>query len=317
MQADEPAGRVLVIAGSDSGGGAGIQADIKAISAMGGYAATAITAITVQNTLGVSAIHPVPNAIVEGQIRAVLDDIGADVVKTGMLATVEIVELVAAVLEAADPALPLVLDPVMIATSGDRLVDDGTEAAIRDRLVPLATLVTPNAAEAARLTGLTVEDVQGQLAAAEALVGMGAKAALVKGGHLAGDAVTDVLVSTRGMELMERPRIRTKHTHGNRLHPGLGDRGADGRRRTAAGGGAQGRRLSARGHPPRPRLRRRPRSGRSHVGGAALAQRRWPSSDRASDRDPPSASGPARHRSGSPPGRARHASRWSRRSARR
>ncbi|MEP4164993.1 bifunctional hydroxymethylpyrimidine kinase/phosphomethylpyrimidine kinase [Maricaulis sp.] len=214
MQADEPAGRVLVIAGSDSGGGAGIQADIKAISAMGGYAATAITAITVQNTLGVSAIHPVPLAIVEGQIRAVLDDIGADVVKTGMLATVEIVELVAAALEAADPALPLVLDPVMIATSGDRLVDDGTEAAIRERLVPLATLVTPNAAEAARLTGLTVEDVQGQLAAAEALVGMGAKAALVKGGHLAGDAVTDVLVSTRGMELMERPRIRTKHTHG-------------------------------------------------------------------------------------------------------
>ncbi len=133
MQADEPAGRVLVIAGSDSGGGAGIQADIKAISAMGGYAATAITAITVQNTLGVSAIHPVPNAIVEGQIRAVLDDIGADVVKTGMLATVEIVELVAAALEAADPALPLVLDPVMIATSGDRLVDDGTEAAIRER----------------------------------------------------------------------------------------------------------------------------------------------------------------------------------------
>lgn len=214
MEQAEPAGRVLVIAGSDSGGGAGIQADIKAISAMGGYAATAITAITVQNTLGVSAIHPVPDAIVEGQIRAVLDDIGADVVKTGMLATVEIVEIVAAALEAADPALPLVLDPVMVATSGDRLVDDGTETAIRERLVPLAALVTPNAAEAARLTGKPVEDVQGQLAAAEALVAMGAKAALVKGGDLGGEAVTDVLVSTRGMELMERPRIRTKHTHG-------------------------------------------------------------------------------------------------------
>jgi hydroxymethylpyrimidine/phosphomethylpyrimidine kinase len=214
MEQAEPAGRVLVIAGSDSGGGAGIQADIKAISAMGGYAATAITAITVQNTQGVSAIHPVPDAIVEGQIRAVLDDIGADVVKTGMLATVEIVEIVAAALEAADPALPLVLDPVMVATSGDRLVDDGTETAIRERLVPLAALVTPNAAEAARLTGKPVEDVQGQLAAAEALVAMGAKAALVKGGDLDGDAVTDVLVSTRGMELMERPRIRTKHTHG-------------------------------------------------------------------------------------------------------
>ena len=120
MQADEPAGRVLVIAGSDSGGGAGIQADIKAISAMGGYAATAITAITVQNTLGVSAIHPVPNAIVEGQIRAVLDDIGADVVKTGMLATVEIVELVAAALEAADPALRKTMAGLVIAAlSGD------------------------------------------------------------------------------------------------------------------------------------------------------------------------------------------------------
>jgi len=214
MEQAEPAGRVLVIAGSDSGGGAGIQADIKAVSAMGGYAATAITAITVQNTLGVSAIHPVPNAIVEGQIRAVLDDIGADVVKTGMLATVEIVDIVAAALEAAGPALPLVLDPVMVATSGDRLVDDGTEAAIRERLLPLAALITPNAAEAARLTGKPVDDVQGQLAAAEALVAMGAKAALVKGGDLDGDAVTDVLVSTRGMELMERPRIRTKHTHG-------------------------------------------------------------------------------------------------------
>lgn len=167
-----------------------------------------------QNTLGVSAIHSVPEAIVEGQIRAVLDDIGADVVKTGMLATAGVVERVAAALEARDAALPLVLDPVMVATSGDRLVDDGTEAAIRERLLPLAALVTPNTAEAARLTGQPVEDVQAQLAAAEALVGMGAKAALVKGGHLGGDVVTDVLVSTRGMELMERPRIRTTNTHG-------------------------------------------------------------------------------------------------------
>jgi hydroxymethylpyrimidine/phosphomethylpyrimidine kinase len=214
MEPQEPAGRVLIVAGSDSGGGAGIQADIKAVSAMGGYAATAITAITVQNTLGVSAIHPVPDAIVEGQMRAVLDDIGADTVKTGMLGTAGVVCLVAGVLESLDTPLPLVLDPVMVATSGDRLVDDGTEAAIRERLVPLAALVTPNIPEAARLTGMPVEDIQGQIAAAEKLMAMGARAALVKGGHLKGNAVADVLVSTRGMEIMERPRIGTKHTHG-------------------------------------------------------------------------------------------------------
>lgn len=210
----EPAGRVLIIAGSDSGGGAGIQADIKAVSAMGGYAATAITAITVQNTLGVSAIHPVPDDIIAGQIRAVLDDIGADVIKTGMLATPSVVNLVAEALEARDEPIPLVLDPVMVATSGDRLVDGETETVIRDRLLPLATLVTPNIAEAERLTGGQVENLGDQIAAAEALMELGAKAALVKGGHLKGSAVTDVLVSTRGMEIMERPRIQTRHTHG-------------------------------------------------------------------------------------------------------
>jgi len=213
QQSDKP-GRVLIIAGSDSGGGAGIQADIKAVSAMGAYPMTAITAVTVQNTHGVSAIHPVPNAIVEGQIRAVLDDIGADTVKTGMLATAEVVELVAGILEGLETPLPLVLDPVMVSTSGHRLVDDGTEAAIRTRLLPLAALVTPNIPEAARLTGESVEDLGGQIAAAEALIAMGAKAALVKGGHLDCNVVSDVLVSTRGMEIMERPRIRTRHTHG-------------------------------------------------------------------------------------------------------
>lgn len=214
MELPEPSGRVLVIAGSDSGGGAGIQADIKAISAMGGYAATAITAITVQNTLGVTAIHPVPLDIIEGQIRAVLDDIGADILKTGMLATTEVVDCVARVLEQAETPLPLVLDPVMVATSGDALVDEGTEAAIRDRLLPQAFLVTPNIPEAQRLTGLTVEDLGGQIEAAEKLIAMGAGAALVKGGHLKGSVVTDVLVSNRGLELMERPWLKTRHTHG-------------------------------------------------------------------------------------------------------
>ncbi|MFY0638256.1 bifunctional hydroxymethylpyrimidine kinase/phosphomethylpyrimidine kinase [Maricaulis maris] len=214
MDISEPKGRVLVIAGSDSGGGAGIQADIKAITAMGGFAATAITAITVQNTLGVSAIHPVPLDILRGQIDAVLDDIGADVIKTGMLANADVVTLVADRLRACEPSVPLVLDPVMVATSGDALVDDGTEAAIRDRLLPLAFLVTPNIPEAEKLTGLVVEDISGQLDAANRLVEMGARAALVKGGHLKGNVVTDVLVSARGMELMERPRLPGRNTHG-------------------------------------------------------------------------------------------------------
>jgi len=214
MDISEPKGRVLVIAGSDSGGGAGIQADIKAITAMGGFAATAVTAITVQNTLGVTAIHPVPLDVLRGQIDAVLDDIGADVIKTGMLGNADVVTLVADRLQACEPPVPLVLDPVMVATSGDALVDDGTEAAIRDRLLPLAFLVTPNIPEAEKLTGLVVEDISGQLDAANRLVEMGARAALVKGGHLKGNVVTDVLVSARGMELMERPRLPGRNTHG-------------------------------------------------------------------------------------------------------
>ena len=214
MDISEPKGRVLVIAGSDSGGGAGIQADIKAITAMGGFAATAVTAITVQNTLGVTAIHPVPLDVLRGQIDAVLDDIGADVIKTGMLGNADVVTLVADRLQACEPPVPLVLDPVMVATSGDALVDDGTETAIRDRLLPLAFLVTPNIPEAEKLTGLVVEDVSGQLDAANRLVEMGARAALVKGGHLKGNVVTDVLVSARGMELMERPRLPGRNTHG-------------------------------------------------------------------------------------------------------
>ncbi|ABI64845.1 phosphomethylpyrimidine kinase [Maricaulis maris MCS10] len=214
MDDTEPKGRVLIIAGSDSGGGAGIQADIKAVTAMGGFAATAITAITVQNTLGVSAIHPVPLDIIKGQIDAVLSDIGADVIKTGMLGTCEIVTLVADCLAACEVPIPLVLDPVMVATSGDLLVDEGAQAAIRDRLLPMATLVTPNIPEAEKLTGLAVTDIAGQLEAANRLIEMGARAALVKGGHLKGQAVADVLVSTRGMELFDRPRLPGRNTHG-------------------------------------------------------------------------------------------------------
>lgn len=207
-------GRVLIVAGSDSGGGAGIQADIKAVSAAGGYAATAVTALTVQNTLGVSAVHPVPLDIIEGQIRAVLDDIGADAIKTGMLATADVVRLVARVLKDAAADIPLVLDPVMVATSGDVLLAEDAITAVRGELLPLAALVTPNAPEAEKLTGLTVSNVGEQAEAGRALVAAGAQAALVKGGHLTGPVVHDVLVTAKEMRVFESPRIDTTNTHG-------------------------------------------------------------------------------------------------------
>src|SRR3954469_16566328 len=145
-------GRVLVLAGSDSGGGAGIQADIKTITALGGYAATAITAITVQNTLGVTGVHPVPPEVIAAQARAVLSDIGADAIKTGMLGDAATVELVAALLDEA--GVPAVIDPVMVAKGGASLLDQSAIALVRDLLVPRAALLTPNAPEAAALTGL-------------------------------------------------------------------------------------------------------------------------------------------------------------------
>lgn len=206
-------GRVLIIAGSDSGGGAGIQADIKTVTALGGYAATAITAITVQNTHGVSAVHPIPVDVVEAQARAVLDDIGADVIKTGMLGTAELVEAVANLL-ADYPDIPLVLDPVMVATSGDPLVSGDAVQAIADRLLPRAALITPNAPEAEKLTGLPVTTIGQQAAAGKALVERGAQAALVKGGHLTGDIITDVLVTPEITLMFETQRQDTRNTHG-------------------------------------------------------------------------------------------------------
>jgi hydroxymethylpyrimidine/phosphomethylpyrimidine kinase len=206
--------RVLTIAGSDSGGGAGIQADIKTIAALGGYAMTAITAVTVQDTRGVQAVHPVPDDIVLGQIRAVLDDIGADSIKTGMLPSASLIKALADLLSERDELPALIVDPVLVATSGDSLADDDAIAAYNEYLVPLATLITPNIPEAEALTGGQVEDLETQLAAAEALVDMGASAALVKGGHLTGTTMRDILVSDQGMNIMERPRIETRHTHG-------------------------------------------------------------------------------------------------------
>lgn len=205
-------GRVLIIAGSDSGGGAGVQADIKTVTALGGYAATAITALTVQNTLGVFGVHPAPLDIVAAQARAVLEDIGADAVKTGMLGDVATVELVAQLIDEA--AVPAVVDPVMFAKGGHPLLPDEAVDAVRTHMVPRAALLTPNAPEAESLTGLPVADLDGQRRAGEALLRAGAKAVLMKGGHVPGPTVVDLLLTADGETTLEGPRIDTRHTHG-------------------------------------------------------------------------------------------------------
>lgn len=213
-EAEGPKGRVLIIAGSDSGGGAGIQADIKAVTLLGGYAMTAVTAITTQDTRGVHGVWPVPLEAVLGQIKVTLADIGADVIKTGMLGSAALVEAIAEALHAQGGAIARVIDPVMVATSGDRLVDERAIGAIRSELIPRARLVTPNAPEAEVLTGKPVETLDGQRRAAERLLEQGAHGALVKGGHIGGKVIHDVLQTTTGEWIFESPRIQTTSTHG-------------------------------------------------------------------------------------------------------
>ncbi len=211
----EPKGRVLVVAGSDSGGGAGIQADIKTITVLGGYAATAITALTAQNTLGVFGVVPVDPEFVAEQISVVLADIGADAVKTGMLFSEEIISAVAATLEARARRLPVIVDPVMVAKGGTALLQQRARVALVERLLPLAALITPNAPEAAALSGLKVETVADMERAADTLLAFGASAVLVKGGHVPGDLIVDVLRTADGESFrFEHPRIVTKSTHG-------------------------------------------------------------------------------------------------------
>jgi hydroxymethylpyrimidine/phosphomethylpyrimidine kinase len=203
--------RVLTIAGSDSGGGAGIEADIKTIAALGGYACTAITAVTAQNTLGVFAVHTMPADFVKLSMETVLSDIGADAIKLGMLTNEEIIQTVAATLPA---GIPIILDPVMVATSGAVLLPDSAIESLRRRLIPHATIITPNLPEAAKLTGMPVDTQDGRIAAAHALILLGAQAALIKGGHGGEDMLTDVLVHQGGVEKITLPRIRSKNTHG-------------------------------------------------------------------------------------------------------
>lgn len=205
--------RVLIIAGSDSGGGAGIQADIKAVTMTGGFAMTAVTAITVQNTMGVFDIHPIPIKIIKDQITCVLDDIGADCIKTGMLGSVEIVEAIGETLTKYSK-IARIIDPVMIAKGGHELLAQKAISAVKTIMIPNATLLTPNAPEAQKLTDIEVETLDGQRRAAEKILRMGANAVLVKGGHIEGETFTDLLATHNGETFFEAKRINTKNTHG-------------------------------------------------------------------------------------------------------
>ncbi len=204
--------RILVIAGSDSGGGAGIQADIKTAMALGAYAATAITALTAQDTHGVHGIHEVPPDFIGQQIRVALADPGADAIKTGMLGGIAAIEAVAKAL--AGSSLPLVMDPVMVAKGGASLLDPGAVAVLKRVLLPMAALITPNLPEAELLAGMAIPDLEAMHAAAEALLTLGVPAVLLKGGHGGGGTVTDLLATVDGTVVFERPRLPGRHTHG-------------------------------------------------------------------------------------------------------
>jgi len=209
--------RVLTIAGSDSSGGAGIQADLKTFSALGCYGMTAITALTAQNTLGVSGIHGVPPAFLKAQLAAVLDDIGVDAVKIGMLHAPEVVEVVAWAIDTYRLER-VVLDPVMVATSGDRLIEEATVSALVRELFPRATVVTPNLDEAGLLLGRPVRDESELEGACADLLALGARAVLLKGGHLGGDLLTDVLALADApaayWQHLTGPRIASRNVHG-------------------------------------------------------------------------------------------------------
>jgi hydroxymethylpyrimidine/phosphomethylpyrimidine kinase len=207
-------GRVLICAGSDSGGGAGIQADIKAVTALGGFAMTAITALTAQNTCGVQGVMGVPAAFIRQQIQVVLQDIGADAIKTGMLADAATIAAVCDALAEFGPGVPLVADPVMVAKGGHPLLAPEAVATLKERVLPMAAVITPNIPEAEALSGLPIADVAGMHRAAEALLRSGVRAVLLKGGHGRGDVLTDLLATASGTELFESPRLATRHTHG-------------------------------------------------------------------------------------------------------
>ena len=207
-------GRVLICAGSDSGGGAGIQADIKAVTALGGFAMTAITALTAQNTLGVQGVLGVEPGFIRQQIASVLSDLGADALKTGMLHDTATIEAVCDELAARAPGVPLVADPVMVAKGGHALLAADAVETLKRRLLPLAALVTPNLPEAEVLAGFPVTDEPSMREAARAIRAMGVPAVLLKGGHMEGEVLVDLLATAEGILRFEERRIDTPHTHG-------------------------------------------------------------------------------------------------------
>lgn len=206
-------GRVLIIAGSDSGGGAGIQADIKTVTMLSGYAATAITALTAQNTLGVFGVHEIPPEFIRSQIKLVLSDIGADAIKTGMLHDEGVIEAVAEEIKAF-PGIPLILDPVMAAKGGAPLLKPESVSALKKLLLPMARIATPNIPEAEILSGRRILSVKDMEKAGRDILALGAAAALVKGGHMEGKTLTDLLVTEDGVKTFKSPRIETLGTHG-------------------------------------------------------------------------------------------------------
>lgn len=212
----EMRGRVLIVAGSDSGGGAGIQADIKSVTALGGFAMTAITALTAQNTQGVHGIHDVPAAFVAEQMRVVLTDIGADCIKIGMLHRADVIETVVAVLKELAPNVPVVADTVMVAKGGASLLAAEAQHALRGLLVPMASLITPNIPEAEVLTGMKIAKRDDMMHAAKALATLGPEAILLTGGHLedGGNVMDLFLHGERSVDVFEAPRIDTPNTHG-------------------------------------------------------------------------------------------------------
>ena len=208
-------GRVLIVAGSDSGGGAGIQADIKTVTALGGYAMTAITALTAQNTEGVFGIHGVPAPFVAQQMKVVLDDIGADCIKIGMLHRPDIIRTVVDVVNANCMNVPVVVDPVMFAKGGASLLDDDAVTALKENIVPMATLLTPNIPEAEALAGMLASHKDQAETLARHLLTLGARSVLLKGGHRDGDVVHALLISPSGAtDIFSTSRINTVNTHG-------------------------------------------------------------------------------------------------------
>ncbi len=206
--------RILIVAGSDSSGGAGIQADLKTVMALGGYAGTAITALTAQNTHGVTAVEPASPNFVEQQMELFFEDIGADAVKTGMLFSADIIHAVSGILEQRAGMIPLVVDPVMVAKGGAPLLKEDAVTALAGSLMPMAHLVTPNIPEAALLCGETIDSLEDMKRAASMILETGPDGVLLKGGHLPGDDVHDVLITNEYYRVYSSPRIDSTHTHG-------------------------------------------------------------------------------------------------------